>query len=90
MKQPEQLFAYSLGVVIFLSGLTLIFFLFIETNFASSTFRGFGIALCPTGMIGFEKGKKQFEYFSTHFDQLWEGSIPIEKFLETKKINANS
>lgn len=54
MKRVEELFSYSLSLAIFLSGLTLIFAsLLIEYNFASSLFRVLGIALCPTGMIGF-------------------------------------
>lgn len=54
MRRVEELFAYSLSVVIFLLGLVLIFIsLIIENSLASSILRGFGIALCPTGMIGF-------------------------------------
>jgi hypothetical protein len=54
MRQIEELFAYLLSMIIFLLGLTLIFIsLLIENGLASSILRGFGIALCPTGLIGF-------------------------------------
>jgi hypothetical protein len=54
MRRIEELFAYSLSTIIFLLGLTLIFLsLLIENGLVSSILIGFGIALCPAGLIGF-------------------------------------
>ena len=54
MRRIEELFAYSLSTIIFFLGLTLIFLsLLIENGLVSSILIGFGIALCPAGLIGF-------------------------------------
>jgi hypothetical protein len=57
MKRIEETFAYLLSIIIFLAGLILILLSFLpflsQNDLISNIIRGFGIALCPAGVIGF-------------------------------------
>jgi divalent metal cation (Fe/Co/Zn/Cd) transporter len=57
MRRIEETFAYLLSIIIFLAGLILILLSFLpflsQNDLIANIIRGFGIALCPAGVIGF-------------------------------------
>lgn len=90
MRQVEELFAYSLSIVVFLLGLTLIFIsLIIENSLVSSALRGFGIALCPAGMIGFLFQYLHEKVFVQKIENLISSKLLIPQEIGIKRIFRN-